>query len=110
MLLTRSWIMYKQMITMIEQKQKEDKIGKWNQNDNLREKNTEISRKNRKRGQIDVNRTKKRRITEKKQKRRLKLDGKTKTDWQFKRKEYRNIMKDLEEMEKLMFTKSRKQF
>ena len=43
MLLTRSWIMYKQMITMIEQKQKEDKIGKQKQNDNLREKNTETS-------------------------------------------------------------------
>ena len=70
------------MITMIEQKQKVDKIGKQKQNDNLREKNTEISWKNKKRRQTDVNRPKKRRL----------LKFQKETNWQLKRKEYRNII------------------
>ena len=48
MLLTRLWIMDKQMITMIEQNQAENNIEKQKQIDNLREKNTEISWKTKK--------------------------------------------------------------
>ena len=60
----------------------ENLMEKERQIENLREKNTEISWKNKKRRQTDVNRQKKRRL----------LKFQKETNWQLKRKEYRNII------------------